>query len=516
MKRILYARFPNWPIQRRRHAEPQTSKRPIVLHHTARNAQHVAARCAEAARLGIQPGMSVGEAKAVCSPEDRKRLDIAPLDEAADLAMLRTLADACERFSPTVGLVASSSPDGVLMEIGGTSHLFGGEIALARQVVVFFRDRRFSPKVAVADTQGAAWAVAHFAMPRSRRIRIVPSEETIPTLRPLRVEALRLEEKTTVLLYRLGIGRIEDIQRLPRHELAARFGEEIGRRYDQAVGRLEEPIHPRHPAMGFSAEVAPDYPITRREGVEYAAEKLLDELLRRLREAGRGVIRLAGIFGCQSGTDTAWSIDLFEPTLDKARLLGLMRLKWERVRFPKAVTTIRIDVPVSVKLGPRQGLLFSLEDDEPVPVRHEIGRLVEHLTSRLGAQSVLGIRLLSDPLPERSFRLQPLVEIGPRHGRRASPPTKPRPVRLFPKPIPITLSPDPATEDLCSCRFRLEGRFHHIRRAWGPERLETGWWRGKTVRRDYYLVETETAGANACRLWIFRSIRKGDWFVHGE
>ena len=516
MKRILYARFPNWPIQRRRHAEPEAAGRPIVLHQTSRNAQHVAAHSAEAARLGIQIGMSVGEAKAICSPQDRKRLDIAPLDEAADLAMLETLADECERFSPTVGVAASEAPDGILMEIGGTSHLFGGEIALARRVVVFFRDRRLSPKVAVADTPGAAWAVARFAMPKGRRIRIVPPGETVAALRPLPVEALRLEEKTAILLYRLGVGRIEEIEGLPRRELAARFGDEIGRRYDQAVGRLEEPIIPRHPAAEFSAEITPDYPISRREGVELAAEKLLDGLLERLREAGRGVIRLAGEFICGSGTDTAWSIDLFEPTLDKSRLMGLMRLKWERLRFPRAVTTIRIDVPVSVKLGLRQGLLFSLDGDEPAPIRHEIGRLVEHLTSRLGPESVLGVRLLGDPLPERSFRLRPLVELGPRHGRCAKTPTTPRPVRLAPNPIPITLFPDPTTEDLLRCRFRLEGRFHQIRRAWGPERVETGWWRGKTARRDYYLVETETAGVNGCRLWIFRSIRRGDWYLYGK
>jgi protein ImuB len=61
-------------------------------------------------------------------------------------------------------------------------------------------------------------------------------------------------------------------------------------------------------------------------------------------------------------------------------------------------------------------------------------------------------------------------------------------------------------------QFRLAGRDERIVRAWGPERIETGWWRTRYVRRDYYQVET----ARGARLWLFRQLNSGAWFLHGE
>jgi protein ImuB len=61
-------------------------------------------------------------------------------------------------------------------------------------------------------------------------------------------------------------------------------------------------------------------------------------------------------------------------------------------------------------------------------------------------------------------------------------------------------------------RFRLAGRDHRIARVWGPERIETGWWRGRCVRRDYYQVET----GGGERFWLFRELGSGAWFLHGD
>ena len=61
------------------------------------------------------------------------------------------------------------------------------------------------------------------------------------------------------------------------------------------------------------------------------------------------------------------------------------------------------------------------------------------------------------------------------------------------------------------CEFRCAGRQQRIARCWGPERIETGWWRGRPVGRDYYRVET----AAGRRFWLFRRLRDGHWFLHG-
>jgi protein ImuB len=60
-------------------------------------------------------------------------------------------------------------------------------------------------------------------------------------------------------------------------------------------------------------------------------------------------------------------------------------------------------------------------------------------------------------------------------------------------------------------RFRWSGGEERVARSWGPERIETGWWRGRAVRRDYYQIETATGR----RYWLFRRLDDRQWFLHG-
>ena len=83
-----------------------------------------------------------------------------------------------------------------------------------------------------------------------------------------------------------------------------------------------------------------------------------------------------------------------------------------------------------------------------------------------------------------------------------------------PKPVPL----EPLRAGLLAVapdgppvRFRLGDEVHDVAQALGPERIETAWWRGATVRRDYYVVETRSGA----RFWVFRRLRDGAWFLHG-
>ncbi len=154
-------------------------------------------------------------------------------------------------------------------------------------------------------------------------------------------------------------------------------------------------------------------------------------------------------------------------------------------------------------------LLFDPGGNGPGP-RHErqLTTLVERLSSRLGRAAVVGVRLRPEAQPELSWHYDPLVETGRRrHARKALPAElPPRPLRLLPRPLPLA-----ATSDGPPLRFHITGQQHHVAQAWGPERIETGWWRGRPVGRDYFRVET-TAGR---RFWLFRRLRDGKWFLHG-
>jgi protein ImuB len=61
-------------------------------------------------------------------------------------------------------------------------------------------------------------------------------------------------------------------------------------------------------------------------------------------------------------------------------------------------------------------------------------------------------------------------------------------------------------------RFEWNKENYVVAHYWGPERIETGWWRGCDVARDYYLVET----AEGKRFWLFRRRSDEHWFLHGS
>ncbi len=85
-----------------------------------------------------------------------------------------------------------------------------------------------------------------------------------------------------------------------------------------------------------------------------------------------------------------------------------------------------------------------------------------------------------------------------------------RPLRLF--AISRPLAAPTIAADGAPLEFVFRGEHERVVRAWGPERIETGWWRGRCSRRDYYRVET----ARGSRFWLFRRHIDGRWFLHGE
>jgi protein ImuB len=199
-------------------------------------------------------------------------------------------------------------------------------------------------------------------------------------------------------------------------------------------------------------------------------------------------------------------------------LRELVRLHCERLVLPGPVDRVRLWADQTIRLRPRQEKLFP---DPAAAVGGHISQLIERLSSRLGAAAVVRPVAQADPLPERSIRYMPVIgKADARHETRdtrsrrdsclvsrVSCPIPNRPLRLFNPPIRIAVEGSgPPTA------FHWQGRRHAVGRWWGPERIETGWWRGGIVRRDYYRVET-TAGR---RLWLFRDLVGGGWFLHGS
>ena len=360
-----------------------------------------------AAPVSIVPDYSV--------PRDGTRgLETRPFNRVT----LSELVEYCRRFSPVVGLATA---DTLLLDATGMGPLFGGEQRWAEQLVAHFQRQGFDVRLAVADTLGAAWAVARFHSAfiiRRSSLLLIPSGETAAAVRLLPIEALRLPERTVGLLHELGIDLVDQLAALPREDLSSRFGPGLLRRWDQAVGRAVESIPSHHPPAEFTAVWDFEPPTQRRETIDAAMEHLVGRLTQQLRTAGRGAIRLNCRLDSQpDGHECAEpfevNIGLYRPTVDAGHLLGLLQLQLERQRLSASVSTIGISVEQTAPLVQEQPALFAdvanPHDREPRHRRHrELEGLIDRLGSRLGPQAVFGIQLLSDAVPERAWRGIPL------------------------------------------------------------------------------------------------------------
>jgi protein ImuB len=437
------------------------------------------------------------------------KLQIANCKLQIELAELHELAEWCTRYSPLVGMEQSPNPECLFLDITGLEHLFGSEEKLVEKVLRDCAERGLTVRAAVADTIGAAWAIAHYGKSSIRNLQFAICNLQ-SSLSPLPIESLRLPEKTIELLHQLGIRRIEQLEVLPREGLSSRFGRELLQRWDQAMGRMAEPLPAYQSAPRFQARWSPEYPTARRETIEAALEHLLGRIAPRLVEEGRGAMRLECRLTCAARETVDVSVGLFQPSAWAKHLFQLLQVQFERVRLPGPVQAVDLAATMTAPLERRQQELFAEEFLRPNP-RHLAG-LIDRLSNRLGEQAVFRARLVPEAQPELAYHYDSLV--GRRASRRADPvEVPPRPVRLLAQPVGCQLSvASDCKLQIANCKLQIEhGRQHRIAQTWGPERIETGWWRGRAVGRDYYRVET-TSG---CRFWVFRRLKDDQWFLHG-
>ena len=547
--------LPGWPLQRLASERPELKERAIVMYVApGRGAARVRLCSAAARRRGVLPGMPLAEATALAAPRDAQKqprvaedssqpLHLEPHDPVADRAALARLATACQRFTPTVGWEEPAadddplaSPDTLLLDIGGSAHLFGGEEKLARRVLAGFARRGLRAHVAVADTVGAAWACAHGAGWQARTNEatgavVVPVGESSMALAALPVAALRLPARTLALLAALGLARVEQLMSLPRQAIPARLGPEIGRRLDQALGLSSEVIECRSLLPPLEADFSFETPTTARAPLLVVLGDLLGQLTRVLDERRHGIQSLDCRLYLENGLVVSVPLGLVQPRADANYLRGLLELRFEQVQLAAAVSALRLRVVASAPLVHRQQELF-VTDLARDRQRH-LAELLDQLTSRLGTDGVVRARLVSDAQPEQVCRYEPVLgsatastSRAARRGKqaslsgrrrrqrallpeRAAPVTFRRPLRLARKPL--TVEAWSVVPDGPLLRFRWTEGEERVARSWGPERIETGWWRGRAVRRDYYQIETTTGR----RYWLFRRLDDRRWFLHG-
>lgn len=486
----------------------------MILFSESRRGLYVTACSPQAALAGIRAGMPLGEARSLLpavstsarSSPLQKRSTCRPVfhraDPVLDRARLQKLALHCQQYSPLVGLEDVPEPESLWLDISGNEALFGGERGLIDVVQAELARQGFQARIAIADTWGAAWAVCHFG---AATVDVVPAAEQSRVLVSLPVVALRLDPSSVDLLQSLDVSTIGRLMQLPRAALPSRFGKGLLRRLDQALGTVPELLPAERLAEPLSAEWLFEEPVADRQSVEHVLGMLLDQILGLLIDRRIG---LREIHCRWLGTaNEPISLRLLRPTTDRRHLFELLQLQCERCEFSGSVNGIRMEV-VETGLPPvRQGLLFADDADNAERHQQALAELVNRLDSRLGRQAVLRPSLRPDPQPEYGCEYLPWL------GHEASVPPEASVAgsQLRCRPLCLLRSPRALTVEgpLAGRPIRLN-QLPVIRVA-GPERIETGWWRGPDARRDYYRLDL----ANGAALWAFLDRDTGGWFLHG-
>ena len=475
---------------------PELKSVPFVLSAAVRGKRVVMAVNNHAEMQGIYTGMSVADAKAVLA-------GLQVLDDKPELSvkLLTRIAEWCIRFTP---VAAVDEPDGLLLDVTGCAHLWGDEKQYLTDIYKRFRSFGYDIRIAVADTIGAAWAVARYG---KGSVIIESGAQTIALL-SLPPAALRIDPFIVERLNKLGLHNIRSFIQMPRPSLRRRFGLQLLQRIDQAAGHEEEWIIPLQPIEPFHERLPCMDPILTAKGIEIALQRLLEALCNRLKQEEKGLrtavfkaYRLDGkIEKVETGTN--------RPSSNQLHLFKLFENKIGTIEPALGIELFTLDAPRVEDLSITQEKLWETTD---ALNDNELSELLDRIEGKVGTDHVHRYVPAEHYWPERSFKLASSLNEKLYTPWKVD---KPRPLQVLPKPQPIEVTaPIP---DYPPMMFRYKGKLHKIIKADGPERIEQEWWLQEGQHRDYYSVEDEEGK----RYWLFRSghydaSRSYQWFIHG-
>jgi protein ImuB len=474
--------------------QPQLCNTAFVLSAPSRGRIIITGSNAIAEAQGVYKDMALADARAIIP-------DLQVLDDKPDLAdkLLKRIAEWCIRFTP---IAAIDPPDGIILDVTGCSHLWSGDEPYLNEIVNRLKTRGYHVRAAIADTIGAAWAIARFA----KQSLIVGTNQQTQALFSLPPEALRLESATIERLHKLGLRQIKSFISMPRSALRRRFGNHMIQRLNQALGLEEETITPILPVEPHHERLPCLEPIVTATGIEIALKRLLEALCQRLRQDQKGL--RAACFKCYriDGKVEQLTIATNRPSCNVNHLFKLFEIKLATIEPDLGIELFVLEAPKVEDNIPAQEKLWEAKDGLD---NINLAELLDRLTGKIGSNSIR--RFLPDEhyWPERSIKqassLQEQKTIDWTLDR-------PRPIQLLPTPEPIDVTaPVP---DYPPMNFRYKGKLHKVLKADGPERIEQEWWMQEGQHRDYYAVEDE----EGCRYWLFRSGHYNEeykWFIHG-
>lgn len=462
------------------------SEQPSVVVESARGRLCVVAADAAARALGIVPGLHLNAAFAFSGS-----LRVLERSPGAERVHLEALAAACRKLTPMVSL---ELPESLLLEVRGSLKLFGGFENIRKILSEELERRGFAFQSAAAPTPlGALWLARHRGGDALSTAALLSRCNAVP------LEVTRWPESTRAALKDMGVTTIGDCLRLPRGGFARRMGKRCLEDLDRALGRQPDPRLRYEPPQSLRYEVELlDGSTSLPVFIDAAArmtKQLADEL--RVRQAQIRELRL--VFRHRGQAPTVCLIGLLEASGDERRLTELCSDKLERLVLPAPATSLSLFtgplLPAKLDAGRLfRGVSSGNSGDDEAAIR-----LVERLRGRLGSRAVHGLALAAEHRPEKAWID---VEAEPRRSESSapvSPSAHDRPLWLLREPQPLScVGSSPCLDGVLRLRA-------------GPERIESGWWDGRDVSRDYFAATTQRGE----KLWVYRDRVDSRWYLHG-
>ena len=545
-RRILSLWFPRLGAERLIRHAPEMGGEPFAVAEERQNMQVLSSLNLAAAKAGLSEGQPLRDARAMCDA-----LITRPRSPQAEALFLSALRRWAGKFSPWV---AEEPPASLVIDLTGCAHLFGGEAALMDQLAEDCGDLGLTVQAGIADTPGAAWALARFAgqpvalarsgdavdqeapatraraakrrhwekggpaprsrVPENRASRIAAPGQTRQAIGPLPVAALRLDAETVAGLSRLGLRRIEDLAGQPRAGLARRFGRRLVQRLDQAMGVEPEPVSPAKPEAHFAVRLTLPEPIGLESDVAAALDRLLPRLEELLQAKGRGARRVR--LECHRSDHTVQSVEvgLARPSAHPDRIRPLLMLKAGEIDAGFGIDCVRVEATQTEPVYAKQhrGHAEAAEDGRARAAKGAaMDDLIGRIGARIGMEAITRVHPADSHIPEKTVTR--LAAAWSEPARDWPRPELPRPLLMWrPEPVTAREAPGPPTA------FRWRRRDFQAVAATGPERIAPEWWldepEWRSGTRDYWRVTTATGE----RLWLYYAhggAMSAGWFCQG-
>ncbi len=494
---LYFADFPFEVVSRALPLEEgsETGPNPLVVFEGEGSRAKVVAAAKSASTRGIVPGMSLSSAWGLAAG-----LTVCLRDRHGEQRALEGIGAWAMQFSSSVTL---HPPMGVGLEIGGSLSLFGGLDALVERVRARAAALGFNVSLGIAPTPIAASLLAVVGRASKQCTPVLVATDLGNELEHMPLQALplavpELSMRTVETLEKLGVKTLGECEALPRKGLNRRV-EGIGQLLDRIYGRVPDPQSPYEPPLEFLTELSLPVPTSSVEALLFAVNRLYQMLAGFLLSRAVGVTKLELTLQHERPhPNSVVHVRLVNPSRDPTHLVALTRERLEQRVLDAEVIGLTLAAHDVSVLAPRNQDLFLAPAAQTA--EQDVIELVERLEARLAEHEVHCLASRPDHRPECAWASAPMKASSSSSLVSRYLEDRHRPLWLLAEPVSLELSPESYA-------------FHSLSICSGPERIESGWWDGADVARDYY-VARNTSGET---LWIFEDRKSpGQWYLHGR